>query len=149
MLCGLPSIFWDVSCWLAVFSDRFSEGTLKNLREGFPSDEEPYTDSYDYLSDSDLDSEAEGDTEADEPPSDDFATYHLAREEGAATQDQARGIPSLTTGRSDAQQATATTGDLGGRPGMTHVQPGKVAIIRDMAATTYASVRNAYRPTNA
>jgi len=37
-----------------VFSDGFSEGQTKDINGGFPSDSHPYTDDYDYLSDSDL-----------------------------------------------------------------------------------------------
>ena len=112
---------------LAVVSDGFSEGALKNLREGFPPDEEPYTDSYEYLSDSDLD-EAEGFTEADESPSGGAVTTRTADEKRST---QARGTLPLTTG-SDVEQATTTVDDSK----TTHIQPGKVAIIRDIAATT-------------
>ena len=121
------SLILRVLCCLAVFSDRFSEGELKNLREGFPPDEEPYTESYEYLSDSDLD-EVEGYTEADESTNDNTIADHPARENGST---QARGSLPLTIG-SSAERATATAGDSG----TTHIQPGKVAIIRDMAATT-------------
>jgi len=112
-----------VPCHLAVFSDRFSEGVLKNLRDGFPPDEEPYTDSYEYSSDSDLD-EVEGYTEPDEFPSDDTVTVHPACEDGSAN--ARRTLPR------NAEQPTVAADDSG----TTHVQPGKVAIIRDMAATT-------------
>lgn len=37
-----------------MFSDGFSEGQIRDINEGFPSDSSPYTESYDYLSDSDL-----------------------------------------------------------------------------------------------
>jgi hypothetical protein len=124
---------------LAVFSDRFSEGTLKNLRDGFPSDEEPHTDSYDYLSDSDLDEE-EGDSEIDDPPNDAATMNNPAREKGVAVPDQewaqTRTISSSAIGRNDAEPATVTAEGSRVRPGTPHVQPGKVAIIRDMAATT-------------
>ena len=46
-----------------MFSEEFSEGRIKNLNEGFPSDSDPYTGSYEYLSDSDL----ENDRDDDEP----------------------------------------------------------------------------------
>ena len=45
-----------------MFSDGFSEGQTRNINEGFPSDTHPYTESYDYLSDSDLE-----DDESEEP----------------------------------------------------------------------------------
>ena len=38
----------------AVFSDEFSEGKLRDIGGGFPLDSDPYTEDYDYLSDSDL-----------------------------------------------------------------------------------------------
>jgi len=40
-----------------VFSDGFSEGRLKDIDESFPPDSLPYTEDYDYLSDSDLEDE--------------------------------------------------------------------------------------------
>jgi len=132
------SSFCGGFCLSAVFSDRFSEGAVKNLRDEFPPDEESYTDSYEYLSDSDLD-EVEGHTEADELPSEDTAIDHLARGMGAAVPDQGSAqvrsaLSSTTDGGAD--QVTPTAGNSGGRPGTTHIQPGKVAIIRDIAATT-------------
>ena len=129
---------------MAVFSDRFSEGALKNLRDGFPSDEEPHTDSYEYLSDSDLDEaedyEAEDYAEAPGSLSDDAATSNSAHEKrpGVSYQEssQARGVPSPTVNRGGDEQATSVAEDLGGRLGTAHIQTGKMAIIRDMAATT-------------
>ena len=37
-----------------VFSNGFSEGQLRDIDRGFPPDSHPYTEEYDYLSDSDL-----------------------------------------------------------------------------------------------
>ena len=37
-----------------MFSNGFSEGEIRDINEGFPTDKTPYTDSYDYSSDSDL-----------------------------------------------------------------------------------------------
>jgi len=124
-------------CRLAVFSDGFSEGALKNLKDGFPSSEVPYTDSYEYLSDSDLDEE-ECYTEV--APNSDTAASNPTHDKGVAVpdqeSDQAKGISSLTIGQSDVETSTATTGNSGGHPGAVHIQPGKVAVIRDMAAAT-------------
>ena len=47
-----------------MFSDGFSEGQLRDINGEFPSDSNPYTEYYDYLSDSDLEEEDE------EPPED-------------------------------------------------------------------------------
>jgi len=41
-----------------VFSDAFSEGQARNISGEFPSDSDPYTEHYDYLSDSDLEDES-------------------------------------------------------------------------------------------
>ena len=148
MLSQLSPIFCGVFFRLPVFSDGFSEGALKNLRDGFPSDEKPYTDFYEYLSDSDLDEdedsadleEEEGYTTSDDSPSDDTTVGSPARETGGAVSDQGpvevRGSSPLTINKNDTEQATLTASDPGGRPGTTHIQLGKVAIIRDMAATT-------------
>ena len=40
-----------------MFSDSFSEGQTRDINEGFPLDFSPYTEHYDYLSDSDLEDE--------------------------------------------------------------------------------------------
>jgi len=40
-----------------VLSDGFSEGQTRDINGAFPSDSSPYTDDYDYLSDSDLEDE--------------------------------------------------------------------------------------------
>ena len=41
-----------------MFSDLFSEGQDRDINEEFPSDSDPYTDCYDYPSDSDLEYES-------------------------------------------------------------------------------------------
>ena len=70
---------------LAVFSDGFSEGVSKNLKDDFPSDEESYTDHYECLPDSDLDDE-EGYTETSDPPSGN-AAVNPDRKNGMAVPD--------------------------------------------------------------
>ena len=40
-----------------MFSDGFSEGQTRDIDGEFPSDSHPYTEHYDYLSDSDLEDE--------------------------------------------------------------------------------------------
>jgi len=51
-----------------VFSDSFPEGQARDINEGFPSDSHPYTEHYDYLSDSDLEDESYRSEEEDEEP---------------------------------------------------------------------------------
>ena len=45
-----------------MFSNEFLEGQIRDINEGFPPDSLPYAESYDYLSDSDLE-----DDEPDRP----------------------------------------------------------------------------------
>jgi hypothetical protein len=48
-----------------VFSNGFSEGQARDIDEGFPPDALPYTESYDYLSDSDLEDDEPGSPRGD------------------------------------------------------------------------------------
>ena len=52
-----------------MFSDTFSEGQTGNINAGFPPDSRPYTEEYDYLSDSDLEDGSSWSDEEDEEPS--------------------------------------------------------------------------------
>jgi hypothetical protein len=53
----MSHILFQVSLILPkVLSDGFQDGVKKDLRAGFPEDQIDYTDDYDYLSDSDLES---------------------------------------------------------------------------------------------
>ena len=55
-----------------MFSDGFSEGQLRDIDDGFPSDSNPYTEDYEYLSDSDLeDGSSCSDDDEEEPQGDD------------------------------------------------------------------------------
>ena len=54
---------------MEVLSDGFSEGQARDINGGFPSDSRPYTDDYDYLSDSDLEDEPSCREDEDEEPS--------------------------------------------------------------------------------
>jgi len=52
-----------------VLSDAFLEGQTRDINGDFPSDSYPYTDYYDYLSDSDLEDEDScSEEEYEEPP---------------------------------------------------------------------------------
>ena len=82
---------------------------MKNLKDGFPPDEEPSTDSYEFLSESDRLDEVEGGTGVDESPNDDTVASHPAFEKGST---QARRTLPLAIGR-DAEQATAIADDSG------------------------------------
>ena len=52
-----------------MFSDTFSEGQTRDINGGFPPDSHPYTEEYDYLSDSDLEDRSSWSDEEDEEPS--------------------------------------------------------------------------------
>ena len=51
-----------------MLSDRYSEGQTKDISEGFPSDADPHTEYYGYLSDSDLEVESSCSEEDEEKP---------------------------------------------------------------------------------
>jgi hypothetical protein len=48
-----------------VLSDGFQEGVKKDLRAGFPEDQDDYADDYDYSSDSDLECPNDEETTAE------------------------------------------------------------------------------------
>jgi len=50
-----------------VLSDKYAEGQTKNISEGFPSDADPYTEYYGYLSDSDLEVESSCSEDEEKP----------------------------------------------------------------------------------
>ena len=76
-----------------MFSDGFSEGRTRDINEEFPPESFPYTDHYDYISDSDLDDEFSG-FEEEEPAED--------GEQGPprSTRDSDSGIPPAATSES-------------------------------------------------
>lgn len=49
-----------------MFSDAFSEGQTRDINGRFPPNSNPYTEDYDYLSDSDLEDESSCSDEGDE-----------------------------------------------------------------------------------
>ena len=108
------------------------EGELKDLRDGFPSCEPPYTDSYEYLSDDDLDEEECA--RIDESANVDTVPDNIDGVVSGRGCTQSTGLLSQTTSRGGGE--IAATRDPDSRLGMADVQQGKVAIIKDMAATT-------------
>lgn len=65
---------------VSVFSNGYSEGEMKNLNEGFPSDTPHFAADYDYLSDSDLEDD-ETELSIDDRPSDSRFTLTKATAE--------------------------------------------------------------------
>jgi hypothetical protein len=93
-----------------VFSDGFSEGQIRDINDGFPSDSNPYNGDYNYMSDSDLEDE-------EEPRPNSRDTQALQTEADSSNGPPPR--PSSTTDNNNLSRM------------------GKVAVIRDMGAVTY------------
>jgi hypothetical protein len=75
-----------------VFSDGFLEGKIRDIDEGFPSDSVPFTESYEYSSDSDLE---------DEPPcSEEDDDY----EQSCGSQDSDSQVPPVSASETSLQQ---------------------------------------------
>ena len=134
-----------------MLSDAFSEGQTRDITGGFPSDSHPYTDDYDYLSDSDLEdespcSEGEGPQEDDDSDSQQRLEY-TPDQKTSQTIVPDNPPPSLSLDEiSETQQNDRSTsfpvGDSDIFIYSTHrsndepTRTGKVAIIRDMGAVT-------------
>lgn len=134
-----------------VFSDRFSEGQTRDINGGFPSDTLPYTDSYDYLSDSDLEDESSSFGESEEP------SEGYKPGQPRDTQDPLSQVPLTTAPENPRQQdpgedenhnkSVLNSLNLNPLPFRANscnrrdngsARMGKVAFIRDMAAVTCA-----------
>ena len=74
------------------------EGQIRDINGGFPSDALPYTDSYDYLSDSDLGEESSSFGEYEEP------TKGYKPESLCDTKDLPSQVPPTTTPENPRQQ---------------------------------------------
>lgn len=119
-----------------LFSDGFAEGEFKDLRDGFPSCGPPYTDSYEYLSDSDLDEEEC--TRIDEPANVDTVPNNFDKVVPGQKCIQPTDPSPQTSNRGGVENAA--TRDPNSRLGTTDTQQGKVAVIKDMAATTFEAL---------
>jgi len=134
-----------------VLSGGFSEGQTRDITGGFPSDSHPYTDDYDYLSDSDLEDEPPcSGGEGSQEDGDGDSQQRLEHTSNPQTPqiivpDNPPSSPSLDE-ISEAQQNDRSTlfpvGDSDILIESTHrsndkpTRTGKVAIIRDMGAVT-------------
>lgn len=131
-----------------MFSDGFSEGRTRDISGGFPSDSHPYTDHYDYLSDSDLEDETHCPEEEDgeyDRNSQQSPAYAPDQESSRITisDDSSPCLPSVET--SEAKNNERSTPlpiecfrslNSNRRPSGDLARMGKVAIIRDMGAVT-------------
>ena len=149
----------------AVFSDGFSEGQARNINEGFPSDSLPHTEDYDYLSDSDLEDESScSGGDEDDPQFDDCTERPAKEDEPNPPKAPRRGWhpqvsppaasgspPQVSQGENEVENNhksapnslnfTVFPADFSRSSGNDCVRMGKVAIIRDIAAVTYAHPR--------
>jgi hypothetical protein len=136
-----------------VFSDAFSEGQTRDINLGFPSDSHPYTEYYDYLSDSDLEDGSSCSDEEDEEPREDDDDSSQKKPEGAPDPQTSQTIVSdgppphpSSTETSEAQNNDRSTSfpvdrfrilvNPSHRLNDDLQRTGKVAIIRDMGAVT-------------
>lgn len=114
-----------------MFSSGFSEGQTRDINEGFPSDTLPYTDSYNYLSDSDLeDDETElssDDWQSDSRPA--LTVSHPSQRTSEVENDHRSAL--------DPVKPYNPPANLCNRPGDGFLTTRKVAVIRDVAAVTY------------
>ena len=134
-----------------MFSDGFPEGQTRDINGEFPSDSHPYTEDYDYLSDSDLEdgSSCSEEEYAEAQENDDPGLPSSPRDSGSQVplktpldhppqpsadvrkaQNDERSVP-ISLNR------PTFPDDLHSRPDDGSPRIGKVAIIRDMAAATY------------
>ena len=137
-----------------MFSDAFSEGQARDINAEFPSESSlPYTEVYDYLSDSDLEDECSCSEEeyAKAPESGNLKSSLGSRARGSDPQVPSTAPskrpprPSPNTGEAQDDDRLASRPlrfptplvDLHFRAGNVPPRTGKVAIIRDMAAVSY------------
>lgn len=134
---------------------------MRDIDEGFPLDSVPYTECYDYMSDSDLEDEfscfeedeekpdrsgGTGEpTRGDEPEplqglpdSDSQALPTTTPESLFQTSQKLRGVKDIHRLAPIPLNSPTILANFGCRPNNGSVRLGKVAIIRDMAAVTYA-----------
>ncbi|KAF9779806.1 hypothetical protein BJ322DRAFT_343003 [Thelephora terrestris] len=112
-----------------LFSDGFLEGQTRNIDEEFPSDSFPYIDYYDYLSDSDLEDEEEG----EEPAEDGKPELPLGTQDLHSETSPAANPPRPSRDMCDSVESHHTHEN-------GSVRMGRVAIIRDMAAVTFEAM---------
>ena len=133
-----------------MFSDAFSEGQARNISGEFPSDSDPYTDHYDYLSDSDLEDGAFcSEEEYAEAPESDVPSSSRDLDSQVLSTTPPDHPPQLSTEaekvQNDDRLALTSLGlsnvsdNLHFRPDNGSPRMGKVAVIRDMAAVTYVN----------
>lgn len=122
-----------------MLSDEFSEGRIRKINGSFPSDSCPYTEDYGYLSDSDL--EDDDDSEVEQSPRNSGSRNHQIEVPEAPPQ-LPQNADETEGGRQSALDFTDPS-DIRAKlrcgPANASLRMGKVAIIHDMAAVTYAT----------
>ncbi|KAF9642810.1 hypothetical protein BDM02DRAFT_3273313 [Thelephora ganbajun] len=135
-----------------VFSDAFSEGQMRDIDGGFPSDSHPYTEYYDYLSDSDLEDDSEEEEEessGDDNPGLPQGPHDSDLQAPLATTSENLPRPSPDVGevRNDDELILNPLNYSTSSANLHHrrlvgslVRMGKVSIIHDMAAVTFEAM---------
>ena len=110
---------------------------MKDIDEGFPPGLPPYSEFYDYLSDSDLE-----DDEPNEPRSgrgsDPRVTPDNVPEDPPQPVQDASEAENHNRSVLNSPNRTRLLADFHRRPDNSFVRAGKIAVIHDMAAVTYA-----------
>lgn len=109
---------------------------MKNINDGFPPDSLPYTDSYDYLSDSDLEDDELEEPRSDQNPGSGTTANEVPENPSRASQDPS-GVENLNMSALNPIQLHDIRTNLQHRPSNGSIRMGKIAIVRDMAAVTY------------
>ena len=139
-----------------MLSDAFSEGQSRDINAEFPSESLPYTEVYDYLSDSDLEDEGscseeeyieapESDNPESSSPSSQAQVQDpdLHEPSTAPSEHPPQPSPETVEAEDDDRLASISLGpptvlaNLNSRVENGSPRMGKVAIIRDMAAVSY------------
>ena len=115
-----------------MFSDAFSEGQLRDINEDFPTGSS--AEVYDYLSDSDLEAECSSSEEECAESTEGDSPELLPRLQTQESSPQTPTTKPLEQAVTDANEVQDDN-----HLGHSSSRMGKVAIVRDMAAITYAN----------
>ncbi|KAF9779859.1 hypothetical protein BJ322DRAFT_1113175 [Thelephora terrestris] len=148
-LYGNSHILGTIPYFSTLFSEGFSEGNLRHINDGFPSDSHPYTEDYDYLSDSDLE---DGSSCLGEDPeeADDVNSQQILENAEVAQPAVSNSLPPAPLELNKAQDHNRSTPlpvrcfstfvNLGHSASDDPPRMGKVAIVRDTGAVTFEAL---------
>ncbi|KAF9779861.1 hypothetical protein BJ322DRAFT_346991 [Thelephora terrestris] len=150
-LYGNSRILGTVPYFSTLFSEGFSKGRLRDINDGFPSDSHPYTEDYDYLSDSDLEegSSCLGEDEGEPQEAEDDNSHQIlenAEVTQPAVSDSPPPAPLIIEAQGDNRsipllvRCFSTFVNLGHSASDDPPRMGKVAIVRDTGAVTFEAL---------